>query len=100
MYHSFLDVLFTTVKETLNACLEKDAPKLYKNENRRLGFISFLHTFGRDLKFHPHIHVLIAERYSSCNSIYKRFSFFPYEYLRITFQNKLFHNIYIHARDR
>lgn len=99
MYHSFLNVLFTTVKETLNACLEKDAPKLYKNENRRLGFISFLHTFGRDLKFHPHIHVLIAERYSSCNSIYKRFSFFPYEYLRITFQNKLFHNIYIHARD-
>ena len=99
VHHSLLDVLFNSVKETLNACLEKNAPKLYKNEKRKLGFISFLHTFGRDLKFHPHIHVLIAERYYKNNGDLKCFNFFPYEYLRITFQNKLFHNIYIHCRD-
>lgn len=98
-YHSLLNVLFTTVKETLNACLEKNTPKLYKKEHRQLGFISFLHTFGRDLKWHPHIHVLIAERYSTINSSFKRFSYFPYDYLRITFQNKLFHNIYIHCKE-
>lgn len=98
-YHSFLNVLFCTVKETLNALLEKNSSKLYKHENRQLGFISFLHTFGRDLKFHPHIHVLIAERYSSINSSLKKFSYFPYKYLRITFQNKLFHNLYVHCKN-
>ena len=37
--------------------------------------------------------------YYKNNGVLKCFNFFPYEYLRITFQNKLFHNTYIHCRD-
>lgn len=37
------------------------AKKAGKNKNYKFGFISTLHTFGRDLKFNPHLHVLVAE---------------------------------------
>ncbi|MDD3361762.1 MAG: transposase [Hespellia sp.] len=35
--------------------------KLNKSESFTLGFICVLHTFGRDLKWNPHIHCLISE---------------------------------------
>ncbi|MFQ9703030.1 MAG: transposase [Enterocloster clostridioformis] len=35
--------------------------KLNKSENFNPGFICVLHTFGRDLKWNPHIHALISE---------------------------------------
>lgn len=93
-YHDLLNILFQSSKETLNKYLEHHAPKLYKKEKRRLGFISFLHTFGRDLKFHPHLHILIAERYLTNDGKLKKFDYFHFDYIRKTFQNVLFHNIY------
>lgn len=98
-YRGLLNVLFHTASETLNSVLEKESPRLYKVDKRRLGYISFLHTFGRDLKFHPHLHILIAEKYINCEGNLKKFDYFHFDYIRITFQNKLFHNIYIYARD-
>ena len=35
------------------------------------GFFAFLHTFGRDLKFNPHLHILIAELKISDSKIKK-----------------------------
>ena len=32
-----------------------------KNLDYRVGIITVVHTFGRDLKFNPHIHALITE---------------------------------------
>lgn len=87
--------MIATVNDTLNACLAHHAPIAYKKEHRRLGFISFLHTFGRDMKWHPHIHVLIAERYLNNLGQFKKYDYFSFDFLRITFQNKLFHNIYM-----
>lgn len=98
-YHGLLNVLFQTVKDTLNSCLERHAPIAYKKEKRRLGFISFLHTFGRDLKWHPHLHILLAERYITNTGNIKKYDYFPFDFIRITFQNKLFHNIYVYCRD-
>ncbi len=57
-----LNALFDAVSGSFNALLRSKAPLAYRKEKRRLGFISFLHTFGRDMKWHPHIHVLMAER--------------------------------------
>lgn len=98
-YRGLLNILFSTASEALNAVLEKESPRLYKLDKRRLGYISFLHTFGRDLKFHPHLHILIAERYLNNKGELRKFDYFHFNYLRITFQNKLFHNIYIYLRD-
>ncbi len=54
-----------------------------------LGFISTLHTFGRDLKWNPHIHVLITEGASGNFTPWKKFEVFPYTMLRNRFQTTL-----------
>ena len=49
----------------------------------------FLHTFGRDLKWNPHIHVLIAEIKMGGNMIYKKWTYFNYDALSKRFQKIL-----------
>lgn len=94
-YRQLLNVLFSSVNEALVSFLKRSAPLAYKKEKRKLGFISFLHTFGRDLKWHPHLHVLLAERYLTKDGSLKKFDFFSFDYLRITFRNILLHNVYL-----
>lgn len=59
--------------------------KRYKSKTKFTpGFFAFLHAFGRDLKWNPHIHILIAEiklfkdnwfkwEYFDFNALSKRF---------------------------
>ncbi len=54
-----------------------------------LGFISTLHTFGRDLKWNPHIHVLITEGAAGNFTPWKKFEVFPFIMLRNRFQTTL-----------
>lgn len=89
-----LNILFKSVDDAFNLLLKKKAPIKYKEEKRRLGYISFLHTFGRDMKWHPHIHVLIAERYLNNKNELKKYDFFSFDFLRIAFRNSLFNRIY------
>ena len=98
-YRSMLSLLFLSVKETLEICLRHYSKKKYKIEERKLGFISFLHTYGRDLKWHPHIHALIAERYVDKYGEYHKFDFFSFDFIRITFQNVLFDKIYKYYKE-
>jgi len=65
-----INLLFKAVNDTIyslaNNYFKKDKnkikKKLYKSKQKFIpGFFAFLHTFGRDLKFNPHIHILIAE---------------------------------------
>ena len=58
-------------------------------ENFTPGFISTLHTFGRDLKWNPHIHVLITEGVAGNFTPWKKFVVFPFIMLRNLFQNSL-----------
>lgn len=51
-------------------------------------FFAFLHTFGRDLKWNPHIHVLIAELKISGDKISK-WNYFDYNALSKRFQKIL-----------
>ena len=90
-----LNILFSSVNDALVSFLKRSAPLAFKRENRKLGFISFLHTFGRDLKWHPHLHVLLAERYLTRDGTFKKFDFFSFDFLRITFRNILLHHIYL-----
>lgn len=94
-----LNILFKSVDESFNALLKHKAPIAYKREKRRFGYISFLHTFGRDLKWHPHIHVLLAERYITKNGDIIKFDYFSFDFLRKAFQNALFHNVYMFYKE-
>lgn len=72
--------------------------KLILKKKRRLGHIDFLHTFGRDMKWNPHIHVLIAEKYLNNKNELKKFDFFSFDFLRKTYKYMLFNNIYAYFK--
>lgn len=80
-----LGELFASVNESLIFMFKRHAPKAYKKEGRRLGFICFLHTYGRDLKWHPHIHVLYAENYITKDGIIHKSDYLHFDALRKVF---------------
>ena len=78
----------------------KRSKKIYRtNKDSCLvpGFICVLHTYGRDLKWNPHIHVLASEGALTNSSFkFKKISHFNYESLRKTFQKILLDKLYNH----
>lgn len=82
-----LDGLFHAVQDTIFLTLEKCGRK---SENLTPGFIMVLHTFGRDLKWNPHIHVLLTEGGMTEQGNYKHVKYINYERLRKSFMKVLF----------
>ena len=90
-----INVLFEVVNETIYSILNIN----YKKSNKRKKYVSkqkfyprffaFLHTFGRDLKWNPHIHVLIAEIKLGENNSCQPWKFFDYDALSRRFQKIL-----------
>lgn len=92
-----IDILFEAVNLTIYSILnisykkkkKKKKKKTYNSKQKYYpGFFSFLHTFGRNLKFNPHIHVLIAEMKISDTEI-KKWEYFDYKALSKRFQKIL-----------
>lgn len=93
-YHRELyDILFKSVEEAFEYLI-RGKSKIAKIEKRDLGYISFLHTYGRDVKDNPHIHVLICEGYMDSNNLFHKYEHFNYETLRKAFMKQLLDNIY------
>lgn len=93
-----IDILFEAVEKTIYSILNesyksKKGKRKKKKYNVKVkydpGFFMFLHTFGRDLKWNPHIHVLIAEIKMGGDMIYKRWNYFNYDALSKRFQKIL-----------
>lgn len=63
--------------------------KMNKSKNFTPGFIMVLHTFGRDLKWNPHIHCLISEGGYADDGDWRFVKHFNYEYLRTAFRTVL-----------
>lgn len=95
-YGERIDILFEAVNETIYSLLnisykknKSGKTKKYKSRTKwSPGFFAFLHTFGRDLKWNPHIHVLIAELKISGDKIVK-WDYFDYDALSKRFQRIL-----------
>ena len=81
--YSMLNVIFESLDATMQRRAKED--KIGRRENRNFGYISTLHTYGRVLKWHPHLHLLICERISNNLGILKRNDFFPFKQLKLTF---------------
>lgn len=82
---SLLNCLFDAVRSVIS--------RMFFNLNKSLnftpGFIMVLHTFGRDLKWNPHIHCLVSEGGLSDSGIWRNVSHFNYSYLRNSFRTAL-----------
>ena len=89
---SLLDCLFSAVRSVVL--------RLFYKMNKSLqftpGFICVLHTFGRDLKWNPHIHCLISEGGLGNNNSWRSVSHFNFRLLRNSFQTALLNEM--HAR--
>ena len=92
-----INILFQAVRDTiysiLNESFKKNKNGILKKYTSKIkftpGFFAFLHTFGRDLKWNPHIHILIAELKLGDNGSWKFWKFFDYDALSKRFQKIL-----------
>ena len=57
------------------------------------GMICAIHTFGRDLKWNPHVHMLITEGVIVEDKYWREIDFIPYEVLRNSWQYLLLREI-------
>ena len=78
---SLLDCLFHAVESVISHMFFE----LNKSKNFTPGFILVLHTFGRDLKWNPHIHCLLSEGGYSDDGFWRDIHYFNYTYLRNSF---------------
>lgn len=54
-----------------------------------LVLLLYLHTYGRNMKWNPHIHIIITEGAVGKNNVFKKFDFISYDALRKRFQKIL-----------
>lgn len=87
-YNELYDKLFEAVNDVLTNMITGKS-KRAKRKGKTLGFISTIHTFGRDLKHNPHIHTLVAEVTIDRFSERKSFTHFNYNLMRKSFMTVL-----------
>lgn len=85
---NLLNLLFKAVNSTFELLSTKDS-KTKKKFKNSFGFMASLHTFGRDIKWNPHIHVLVSELTIDKLGIKRKFNYFHYQFLRKTFMRYL-----------
>ena len=82
---TLLDCLFHSVRDVVLRMFSK----MNKTENFTPGLICVLHTFGRDLKWNPHIHALISEGGAGNITPWRPVKHFDYSFLRNAFRKVL-----------
>jgi len=82
---NLLNLLFNAAAETISYRFNSRNI----SENYVPGMICVLHTFGRDLKWNPHIHMILCEEAIGNSNIWRRFDHINYEGLRRSWQFSL-----------
>ena len=67
--------------------------KQNKKEEFIPGIIAVIHTFGRDLKWNPHVHMMVTEGGKGKLTTWRNFKYFSYEALRKRWQKILLDEI-------
>lgn len=81
----------------LPKCAAETIKSWYLDKNKKEkfvpGIVAVIHTFGRDLKWNPHLHMLVTEGAMGEITAWKRVDFLPYEMLRKRWQKLLLDSI-------
>ncbi len=72
------------LKELMDCCISAVAKMMVSKLGRNVkpGLVVVLHTFGKDMKFNPHLHCLVAEGGIKSKGEWVDVPFFPFELLR------------------
>ncbi len=92
---SLLNCLFSAVNQVISHMFHS----MNKSMNFTPGYILVLHTFGRDLKWNPHIHCLLSEGGVADNGKWRNVTHFNYTYLRNAFRTVLLNELEKHISD-
>lgn len=92
---SLLNCLFSAV----NSVISRMFFKINKSQRFTPGFICVLHTFGRDLKWNPHIHCLLSEGGAGTSIPWRKVDHFNYRLLRDSFQTALLSELHSRLGD-
>ncbi len=87
---NLLNCLFSSVRSVILNMFHK----ANKSECFTPGFICVLHTFGRDLKWNPHIHCLISEGGIGNSGLWRSVRHFNYKLLHQSFQTALLNEMH------
>lgn len=71
-----------------------------KKEQYTPGVVTVIHTFGRDLKWNPHVHVMVTEGMSGNKNEWKHIRHFPYEMLRKRWQKLLLYALMEKSKEK
>lgn len=82
---NLLNQLFKSAADTISEWLISQN----KSQHLTCGMVSTLHTFGRDLKWNPHIHMLVSMCATGNGIPFKMFNFIPFTMLRKRFMTTL-----------
>jgi len=88
-YRILLDILFKTAASVII----RFTTQLNKSKHLIPGIVCGLHTFGRDLKWNPHIHMLVSEGGIGKNVKWQPITFFPFKLLRESWRTGLIKNM-------
>ena len=80
-----LNILFDAVGKTILSYFHD----MNKSQSFKPGIICVLHTFGRDMKWNPHIHALCTEGGLGNTEVFRHVRYFDYTALRKRFQTIL-----------
>ena len=83
LWKDYMDCAITCFNNYLPKMLKKMLRKTY---NLDIGLICILHPFGKDMKFHPHLHLLISEGGFDKNGNFIKVNYFPAEAFRRCWQ--------------
>jgi len=75
------DILFTAARRTMLSW--------FKEQGVTPALVMVMHTYGRDMKFHPHIHMIVSAGGMSKKGAWKAVEFIPYRMLRERWKTKL-----------
>lgn len=78
-----LPILINSAAQVMKSIINRKK----RNNGLTPGIIIVVHTFGRDLKFNPHIHALMTEGGLDKNDEWKTIEFLPYAALRKRWQH-------------
>lgn len=94
-----MTVPFKLSFSSVNSVLSRLFHKINQSERFTPGFICVLHTFGRDLKWNPHIHCLLSEGGVGNSLLWRHVKHFNYKLLRHSFQTALLNELHSRIGD-
>lgn len=80
-----LNVLVNSVNRSLTRLVNQKS----SNKNVKLGLICVIHQQGKDLKFNPHIHVIVTEGGLDENNKWVKYNYFHYDTLRLIWKDEV-----------